>query len=111
MTYVVTQYCYKCKYTDCAEACPVEAFHEGPEMLYINPETCIDCDACREACPVGAIFSDSDCPEKWKPYIAQNAEEYKKYPTITEGKQALPGAKTKDELAKLEAEGQLPSPL
>ncbi len=43
MTYTVTANCEKCKYTDCVEVCPVEAFHEGPDMLYINPETCIDC--------------------------------------------------------------------
>ena len=110
MTYVVTQYCYTCKYTDCAETCPVEAFHEGPEILVINPETCIDCDACREACPVGAIFSDADVPEKWKPYLAYNAEQCKQHSTITEGKSALPTAKTKDECAKLEAEGKFPSP-
>ncbi len=110
MAYVVTQYCHKGKYTDCAETCPVEAFHEGPDMLYINPETCIDCDACREACPVGAIFSDSDVPEKWKAYLPFNAAQCKLFPTITEAKSALPTAKTKDELAKMEAEGTLPSP-
>ena len=36
MTYTVTANCEKCKYTDCVEVCPVEAFHEGPDMLYIN---------------------------------------------------------------------------
>ena len=46
MTYTVTPNCDNCKYTDCVEVCPVEAFHEGPTMLYINPETCIDCNAC-----------------------------------------------------------------
>ena len=52
MTYTVTANCEKCKYTDCVEVCPVEAFHEGPDMLYINPETCIDCNACVEECPI-----------------------------------------------------------
>ena len=110
MAYIVTQYCYKCKYTDCAETCPVDAFHEGPEMLFINPETCIDCDACREACPVGAIYPDSDVPEKWKGFAAYNASECKKYPVIKEGKSALPTAKPKDEMEKLEAEGKLAPP-
>ena len=55
MTYTVTANCDKCKYTDCVEVCPVEAFHEGPDMLYIHPETCIDCNACVEECPVEAI--------------------------------------------------------
>ena len=110
MAYVVTQYCFKCKYIDCAGTCPVDAFHEGPDMLFINPETCIDCDACRSACPVGAIFSDQDVPEKWKPYLPYNAAQCKGLPTINEVKAALPSAKKKDELERLEAEGHLPSP-
>lgn len=110
MAYVVTPYCYKCKYTDCAETCPVEAFHEGPEMLFINPETCIDCDACRESCPVGAIFSDTDVPDKWKSYLPFNAEMSGTHPKIVEKKDPLPTARKADELRRLEAEGKLPSP-
>ena len=29
MTYVITENCIKCKYTDCVEVCPVDCFHEG----------------------------------------------------------------------------------
>lgn len=94
MTYVVTEHCVKCKYTDCAEVCPVEAFHEGPDMLYINPETCIDCDACVPACPVEAIYAEDDVPERYKEYIKMNADECEKYPVITEKKDPLPGALT-----------------
>ena len=42
MTHVVTQACERCKYTDCVEVCPTDSFHEGPEMLVINPDDCID---------------------------------------------------------------------
>lgn len=111
MAYIVTQNCYKCKYTDCAESCPVEAFHEGPEMLYINPDTCIDCDACRELCPVQAIFAGDDAPEKFKPYFEYNARMCKDLPVITKKKDALPGAKTLEELQKMDADGTLPSPI
>ncbi len=31
MTYVVTDNCIRCKFTNCAQVCPVEAFHEGNE--------------------------------------------------------------------------------
>ena len=31
-------------------------------MLLINPEECIDCDACRPECPVGAIFPADEDP-------------------------------------------------
>ena len=52
MAYVVTQPCFDCKYTDCVVACPMECFHEGEHMLYIDPVECIDCDACVPQCPV-----------------------------------------------------------
>ncbi|MEL6283929.1 MAG: ferredoxin, partial [Pseudomonadota bacterium] len=29
MTYVVTDNCVRCKYTDCVEVCPVDCFYEG----------------------------------------------------------------------------------
>ena len=55
MTFVVTEACIKCKYTDCVEVCPVDCFHEGPNMLVIDPEECIDCTLCEPECPVEAI--------------------------------------------------------
>jgi Fe-S-cluster-containing dehydrogenase component len=38
MTHVVTESCIKCKYTDCVDVCPVDCFHEGPNMLVIDPD-------------------------------------------------------------------------
>jgi ferredoxin len=98
MTYVVTAYCDGCKYTDCVEVCPVEAFHEGPTMLYINPETCIDCDVCVAQCPVEAIYPEDQVPEQWQEYIQINASEYANFPTLSEKKDALPTARTLDEI-------------
>ena len=60
MTFVVTENCIKCKYMDCVEVCPVDCFHEGPNMLVIDPEECIDCTLCEPECPVEAIFSEED---------------------------------------------------
>lgn len=67
MTYVVTEQCIKCKYTDCVEVCPVDCFREGGEMLVIDPDICIDCAVCEPACPVDAIKPDTH-PDgiKWK---------------------------------------------
>ena len=65
MTYVVTEACVKCKYGDCVEVCPVNCFYEGEDMLYINPDECIDCEACVPECPVEAISSDSNAPKEW----------------------------------------------
>jgi ferredoxin len=42
--------------------------------MYIDPATCIDCDACVPACPVGAIFAEEKVPAKWQGFIAKNAE-------------------------------------
>jgi ferredoxin len=36
MTFVVTDNCIKCKYTDCVEVCPVDCFYEGPNFLVIQ---------------------------------------------------------------------------
>lgn len=83
MTYIVTEDCVDCKYTDCAAVCPVEAFHELPDRLYINAETCIDCDACVPECPVEAIFPDTAVPDHFQDWIAINIEEAPKYPILS----------------------------
>ncbi|HLL72332.1 MAG TPA: ferredoxin family protein [Pyrinomonadaceae bacterium] len=76
MTYVVCEPCFGCRYTDCALVCPVEAFHLDDEMaaLVINPETCIDCDACVPECPVEAIFAEDKVPAEWAHYTEINAD-------------------------------------
>jgi ferredoxin len=58
MSYVVLESCIKCKFMDCVATCPVNCFREGQDMLVIDQDTCIDCAACEEACPVDAIVSD-----------------------------------------------------
>lgn len=103
MTYVVTEHCQKCKYTDCAEVCPVEAFHEAPDILYINPATCIDCNLCVAECPVEAIFSEEELPKKYEKWTKINAEECEKYPTIAEKKAPLPGALTLEQWKEIDA--------
>src|SRR6202158_6582884 len=60
MTYVVTEACIKCKYTDCVEVCPVDCFYEGDNMLVIHPDECIDCGVCEPGCPVEAIKPDTE---------------------------------------------------
>src|SRR5665647_2905725 len=60
MTYVVTEACIKCKYTDCVEVCPVDCFYEGENMLVIHPDECIDCGVCEPECPADAIKPDTE---------------------------------------------------
>ncbi len=92
MTYVVAENCIRCKYTDCVTVCPVDAFHEGPNFLVINPEECIDCDLCVPECPAEAIFAEVDLPEDQQEFLEINAELAKKWPVINEQKQPLPDA-------------------
>ena len=84
MTFVVTQNCIKCKYTDCVEVCPVDCFHEGPNMLVIDPDECIDCTLCEPECPVDAIMCDEDVPEDMNELIELNAELSKIWPVLNE---------------------------
>jgi len=88
MTYVVTENCIKCKYTDCVEVCPVDCFHEGPNFLAIDPEECIDCTLCEPECPVEAIFSEDEVPEGQEHFLEINERLAKKWPVITALKDA-----------------------
>jgi ferredoxin len=91
MAYVVTENCLDCKFTSCAAVCPVQAFREGPDMLYIDPDTCIDCNACVPECPVEAIFPDYELSGEQKKWIKINEEEAPKYPMIDVKRKALKG--------------------
>ncbi|MBD8556719.1 ferredoxin family protein [Rhizobium sp. CFBP 8762] len=94
MTYVVTDNCIRCKYTDCVEVCPVDCFYEGENFLVINPDECIDCGVCEPECPAGAIFPDTEPGlDKW---LAINAEFAEKWPNLTVKRDAMDGAKEMD---------------
>ncbi len=93
MTYVVTENCIKCKYTDCVEVCPVDCFHEGPNFLVIDPDECIDCTLCVPECPVNAIFAEDDLPADQEQFVAINAELARTWPVLTEKKPEPPDAK------------------
>ena len=82
MTFVVTEPCVKCKYTDCVDVCPVDCFHEGENFLVIDPEECIDCVLCVTECPVDAIYAEDDVPKEFLSFIQLNAELAKAWPVI-----------------------------
>ncbi|NBS27135.1 MAG: ferredoxin family protein [Gammaproteobacteria bacterium] len=92
MTFVVGENCIKCKHTDCVEVCPVDCFYEGPNMLVINPDECIDCALCEPECPVDAIYADDELPEDQQEFLKINQELSEKWEVITEMKDALPDA-------------------
>lgn len=82
MTHVITEPCIGVKDTACVAVCPVDCIHptreerafEHVDMLYINPDTCIDCGLCVDECPVSAIYLEDELPEKYVQYIKINAE-------------------------------------
>ena len=97
MTYVVTDNCIKCKYTDCVSVCPVDCFYEGENFLVIHPDECIDCGVCEPECPAEAIKPDTEPNlDKW---LTLNADFAKIWPNITDRKEALPDAKEWDGVA------------
>ena len=91
MAHIVTEPCNNCKYTDCVVVCPVECFYEDGARLVINPDECIDCEACVPECPVEAIFHEDSVPEQWTSYIELNREKCAggNLPNITEKKEPL----------------------
>ena len=100
MTYVVAEPCIKCKFTDCVDVCPVDCFYEGENMLSIHPDECIDCGACVPECPVEAIFSEDDLPEKWSEFTALNAKFCEDWPNIDAKKDPMD---TSEEFRSVEA--------
>lgn len=96
MTFVVTDNCIKCKYTDCVEVCPVDCFHEGPNFLAIDPEECIDCTLCEPECPAEAIFSEEDLPAEFEHFLEINARLAKRWPVLDHMFAAPPDAEAWD---------------
>jgi len=91
MPHIVTEPCLGCRNTVCVTVCPVDCFHEGADMLYIDPNECIDCGACVPECPEQAIFELAQVPEKWKSYVSLNAEKAPGLPVLAVQREPLPG--------------------
>jgi ferredoxin--NADP+ reductase len=49
-------------------------------MLYIDPVACIDCGACMEECPVGAIYYEDDLPSDQLRHRDLNAAYFDRHP-------------------------------
>jgi NAD-dependent dihydropyrimidine dehydrogenase PreA subunit len=84
MPHIIAEPCIGTKDTSCVAVCPVDCIHptkdeaefDDAKMLYIDPDTCIDCGLCVDECPVQAIFPEEDLPEEWSEYIQLNADYY-----------------------------------
>jgi NAD-dependent dihydropyrimidine dehydrogenase PreA subunit len=73
MTYVIGQSCVDVMDKSCVEECPVDCIYEGARSLYINPEECVDCGACKSICRMDAIHYETDLPEDQHEHLADNA--------------------------------------
>ncbi|MEN9562248.1 MAG: hypothetical protein RIR73_492 [Chloroflexota bacterium] len=74
MTHIITSLCVRDR--GCIEVCPVECIvpgnpADGFPMVYIDPDTCIDCGACVPECPFSAIFPEDEVPSA---YTAKGGE-------------------------------------
>ncbi len=84
MPYVICEPCIGVKDMACKDMCPVDCIYERkadragefPDMLFIDPNECIDCNICEPECPVEAIFPDADVPDEWKGYIELNRRHF-----------------------------------
>lgn len=92
MTYLVTENCIKCKYTDCVAVCPVDCFYEGPNFLAINPDECIDCGVCVPECPAEAIVADNDATVDVALWRGINKSMSANWKPLTRKKDPLPDA-------------------
>jgi ferredoxin/flavodoxin---NADP+ reductase len=90
VAYVITQNC--CKDASCVPVCPVDCIRPvggvgrstDTEMLYIDPEACIDCGACMDECPVDAIHYEDDLPESLQRFKDINAAYFERHPLEAE---------------------------
>jgi ferredoxin len=95
MTTLVTDNCQRCRFTDCVTVCPVACFHGDDEMLYIDPDVCIDCSACVPECPVHAIYEEKDLPDDKRHWIEINAQKAPNLPVIDDKQDPLPTAEAR----------------
>lgn len=73
MTYVISSACVDVMHKSCVPECPVDCIYEGARSLYINPDECVDCGACRIACEEDAIYFETDLPDDEQRHLADNA--------------------------------------
>ncbi|WP_421845447.1 ferredoxin [Mycobacterium sp.] len=73
MTYVIGRECVDVMEKSCVQECPVDCIYEGARTMYINPDECVDCGACKLTCHVGAIYWEGDLPDEQHQHLEDNA--------------------------------------
>jgi NAD-dependent dihydropyrimidine dehydrogenase PreA subunit len=73
MTYVIGSACVDVMDKSCVQECPADCIYEGARSLYINPDECVDCGACKIACRLDAIEYETDLSDDEYQHLADNA--------------------------------------
>lgn len=75
MAFIILDACRGEKAAECVSVCPVDCIEEGDNQFYIDPDTCIDCGACKAVCPVSAIVEEYDLTPDQEKYLKE-AEDF-----------------------------------
>ena len=73
VTYVIGRACVDVMERSCVQECPVDCIYEGARTMYINPDECVDCGACKPICRVEAIYWEGDLPDDEQQHLEDNA--------------------------------------
>jgi NAD-dependent dihydropyrimidine dehydrogenase PreA subunit len=73
MTYVIGSACVDVMDKSCVQECPADCIYEGARMMYINPDECVDCGACKLICRMDAIYWEGDLPDDEQQHLEDNA--------------------------------------
>jgi ferredoxin len=79
MAYVIAEPCLDNMDQSCVAVCPVDCISSEPgkdRKFYIDPNNCIDCGSCEQACPNQAIFRADALPEAWAGFAWVDATWY-----------------------------------
>ncbi|MGD0122341.1 MAG: ferredoxin family protein [Candidatus Limnocylindrales bacterium] len=79
MAFVIAEPCIDNMDRSCVDVCPVDCITSDPRIdrkLYIDPDNCIDCGSCEQACPNQAIFAADRLPAEWAGFAWVDATWY-----------------------------------
>jgi ferredoxin len=79
VAYVIAEPCIDNMDQSCIAVCPVDCIAADTSVdrkLYIDPDNCIDCGSCEQACPNQAIFRAEALPAEWAGFAVVDATWY-----------------------------------